>query len=57
VIKSDPEAVLVLIRGMANYFRKPVGAEEAGKVARFEVYLDSLPLVKRGEEVAALDVK
>jgi hypothetical protein len=42
---------------LANYFRKPAGAEEAGKVARLEVYLDSLALVKRMEEVAALEAK
>jgi hypothetical protein len=57
VIKGDPEAVPILIHGMANYFRKPVGAEEEGKIARFEVYLDSLPLVKRMEEVAVLGAK
>lgn len=57
VIKGDPDAVPILIHGMANYFRKPGGAEEAGKIARFEVYLDSLPLVKRMEEVAVLEAK
>lgn len=51
VIKDDPEAAPILIHGMANYFRKPAGSEEAGKIARFEVYLDSLSLVKRMEEV------
>ena len=57
VIKGDPEAIQIKIHGMANYFRKPAGAEEAGKVARLEVYLDSLALVKRMEEVAALEAK
>jgi len=57
VVKGDPDATPILIHGMANYFRKPAGEKEAGKVARFEVYLDSLPLVKRMEEVAAFEAK
>ena len=57
VIKGDPEAVPILIHGMANYFRKPAGAQEAGKITRFEVYLDSLPLVRRMDEVAVLEAK
>jgi hypothetical protein len=57
VIKGDPEAIQIKIHGMANYFRKPAGAEEAGKVAGFRVYLDSLALVKRMEEVATLEAK
>jgi hypothetical protein len=57
VIKGDPESIPVKIHGMANYFRKPAGAEETGKLARVEVYLDTFPLVKRMGEVAALAVK
>jgi hypothetical protein len=41
---------------MANYFRKPAGLDDEGKIARFEVYLDPTLLMKRVEEVTALKI-
>ena len=47
VVKGDPEKVVVKLTGFAVFCRAPVGEEEAGKVARFEVYLDPAPLKER----------
>jgi hypothetical protein len=54
VVKGDPHAIPIKIHRIANYFRKPAGVEEEGKIARFEVYLDPTQLVKRMEEISML---
>ena len=47
VLKGDPEEKKIAIRGMANYWLKPAGAEEEGKIEKFEVYLDPTTLMER----------